>query len=94
MKQIFVTVKQLAAFSAQCNRIIKQTRNIFINLYGGFPETDLNRYQKNWSPLHIAAAQGHLEFCKYIIQKVKDPNPKRRNDGISAFHLAGHNVYK
>jgi hypothetical protein len=35
-------------------------------LYGGFPETDLNRYQKNWSPLHIAAAQGHLEFCKYI----------------------------
>ena len=46
-----------------------------------------------WSPLHIAAEQGNLEFSKYIIEKTNDPNPKGEN-GITALHLASHNGYQ
>ena len=46
-----------------------------------------------WSPLHIAAEQGNLEFSKYIIEKTKDPNPTGEC-GITALHLASHNGYQ
>jgi ankyrin repeat protein len=43
-----------------------------------------------WSPLHIAAEQGNLEFSKYIIEKTNDPNPNGEY-GTTALHLASHN---
>ena len=75
------------------NTPTEDIKEIFVTVKQ-FAESDLNKYKKNWSPLHIAAAQGHLEFCKYIIEKIKDPNPKRRKDGITAFHVAAHNGCK
>ena len=48
-----------------------------------------SRRKLQWSPLHIAAAQGHLELCKYIMEKTNDPNPKKKN-GITALHMAAY----
>ena len=45
---------------------------------------DISRKKLQWSPLHIAAAQGHLELCKYILEKTNDPNPKKKN-GMTAY---------
>ena len=32
------------------------------DFYKAFP----SRFEENWSPMHIAAERGHLEFCKYM----------------------------
>ena len=85
-------------FRRHWKKVLKNTptediKEIFVTVKQ-FAESDLNKYKNNWSPLHITAAQGHLEFCKYIIEKIKDPNPKRRKNGVTAFHLAAHNGHK
>jgi ankyrin repeat protein len=32
------------------------------DFYKAFP----SRYEENWSPMHIAAERGHLDFCKFM----------------------------
>ena len=64
----------------------KDAKEIFA-IIGHFFLSDLSRKKLQWSPLHIAAKQGHLEFCKYIIEETKDSNPTRE-DGIAAIHMA------
>jgi ankyrin repeat protein len=32
------------------------------NFYKAFP----SRFENNWSPMHISAERGHLDFCKFI----------------------------
>ena len=41
----------------------------------------------NLSPLHLAAAGGHLEICKLILQHVQNKNPEARN-GWTPLHSA------
>ena len=54
-------------------------------------------YQTQLHPLHVAAERGHLNLCKYIVEKTGDFNPKLA-DGFTALHFAaeqGHfEVYK
>ena len=81
-------------FQQQWKKVLRNiptesTKKIFVAVEQ-FVENDLNRKKLQWSPLHIAAEQGNLEFCKYIIEKTKEHNPKRQ-DGITAFHMATHN---
>ena len=49
------------------------------------------------TPLHSAAARGHLEICQYILGNVSEKNPRNRN-GETPLHCAalnGHlDVYK
>ena len=68
--------------------VTESTKEIFVAVEQ-FVENDLNRKKLQWSPLRFAAEQGNLEFCKYIIEKTKEPNPNRQ-DGITAFHMATH----
>ena len=58
-----------------------------------FFQYDWYRKKLQWSPLHIAAEQGQLELCKFIIGKTKDANP-RRKDGITAIHMATFKGYQ
>ena len=44
-----------------------------------------------WAPLHIAAEQGSLEACKYIIGKTGDYNPTSNTDKLTPLHLAAFN---
>ena len=86
--QDYVTMKN---FLQQWQKVLKNTstenvKKIFVTVKQ-FVEYDLYRKKQQWSPLHIAAAQGHLEFCKYIIEKTNNPNPKKRS-GLTAFHMA------
>ena len=81
-------------FHQQWKKVLKNiptesTKKIFVAVEQ-FVKYDMNRKKLQWSPLHIAAEQGNLEFCKYIIEKTKEHNPKRQ-DGITAFHMATHN---
>ena len=60
------------------------------------PQVDINpkgHYQKGRTPLHIAAAKGHLEMCKIIIDKVSDINP-RDDDNKTPFLTAVKNGHK
>ena len=82
---------RMTKFQEQWNNVLKNiptqdAKEIFV-IIGHFFQSDLNRKKLQWSPLHIAAEQGHLEFCKYIIEKTKDSNPTRE-DGITAIHMA------
>ena len=40
-----------------------------------------------YTPLHIAAQEGHLEICKLIVKYLIDKNPKK-TDGITPLHSA------
>jgi hypothetical protein len=82
-------------FLKQWQKVLRNTpteniKKIFVTVKQ-FVEYDccyyLYRWNLQWSPLHIAAAQGHLELCKYIIEKTNNPNPKKRS-GLTAFHMA------
>ena len=44
-----------------------------------------------WSPLHIAAEQGSLEGCNYIIEKTGDYAPLSNIDKLTPLHLAAFN---
>ena len=81
-------------FQQQWNKVLKtaptkDVKEIFV-IVKQFVENNLNLKKLELSPLHVVGAQGHLEICKYIIEKTKDPNPKTML-GITAFHLAAHN---
>ena len=57
-----------------------------------FPTDDIyderhKRREKQWHPLWIATLCGHLQLCKYIIEKTGDTNPVREN-GLSPLHFA------
>ena len=41
-----------------------------------FLHLDTSRIEFHWSPLHIAAAQGNLDLCKYIFEKIKNTQPR------------------
>ena len=44
------------------------------------------------TPLHVAASNGHLDVCKYIMEKIQDKNP-RDNSGqtpIDKAHAKNH----
>ena len=88
--QNYVSMKN---FMNQWRKVLRNTpteniKKIFVTTKQ-FVEYDLTyyRYIVQWSPLHIAAAQGHLELCKYIVEKTKNPNPELRS-GLTAFHMA------
>ena len=40
-----------------------------------------------WTPLHIAASNGHLDVCKFIMNIIDEKQP-RTNDGRSPSDLA------
>ena len=44
-----------------------------------------------WTPLHIAAEQGFLDTCIYIVDKTGDFNPQLSNVGLTPLHLAAFN---
>ena len=67
-------------------------KEIFVTVKHFF-QYDWYRKKLQWSPLHIAAEQGQLELCKFIIEKTKDANP-RRKDGITAIHMATFKGYQ
>ena len=46
------------------------------------------RIKKQWHPLFIAAQQGSLELCKFIVEKTGEFIPKRMEDGITPLDLA------
>ena len=46
-----------------------------------------SRFSKQWHPLHIAAAQGHLQLYKHIFEKTDDKNPKSF-EGLTPLQLA------
>ena len=82
---------RMTKFQQQWNKVLENiptqdAKEIFV-IIEIFFRYDLNRKKLQWSPLHIAAEQGYLEFCKYIIEKTKDSNPTRE-DGITVIHMA------
>ena len=84
----------MTEFQQQWNKVLKKiptkvAKEIFATVEHFF-QYDLNRKKLKWPPLHIAAEQGQLELCKFIIKKTKDPNPTSE-DGITAIHMATHN---
>ena len=46
------------------------------------------RHKKQWHPLFIAAQQGSLELCKFIIENTREFIPRRTEDGITPLDLA------
>ena len=82
---------RMTEFQLQWNKVLKNiptqvAKEIFVAVEHFF-QYDWYRKKLQWSPLHIAAEQGQLELCKFIIGKTKDANP-RRKDGITAIHMA------
>ena len=49
--------------------------------------------EAGYTPLHLAAIQGHLNICKLIIEhrEVSDKNPSNRHNGRTPLHLAASN---
>ena len=92
--QNYVSMKN---FLKQWQKVLRNTpieniKKIFV-IVKQFVEYDLKRKKLQWSPLYIAAAQGNLEFWKYIIKRTNYTNSKTK-DGITAFHMAALNGYK
>ena len=54
---------------------------------------DKNPYNSDgWTPLHMAAANGHYEIARAIIELVLDKNPKARGPSQKTpYHLAAWN---
>ena len=48
------------------------------------------RSDGGYTPLHIAASNGHLEICQIILEEVDDKNPLT-DDGFSPLYLAANN---
>ena len=44
-----------------------------------FFKHESNFFMNQWHPLFIAAAEGSIEFCKYVLQKTGDNNPSIDN---------------
>ena len=85
---------RMTEFQQQWNKVLKNiptqvAKKIFVTVEHFF-QYDLYRKKLQWSPLHIAAEQGQVELCKFIFEKTKDANP-RRKDGITAIHMATFN---
>ena len=54
--------------------------------------TNINpRDNKGWTPLHAAAVFGQKEMCKFIVDKVVDPNPED-DEGLTPQELLWNNV--
>jgi hypothetical protein len=86
--QNYVTMKN---FLQQWQKVLRNTpteniKEIFVTIKQ-FVDNDLNRKKKQYSPLYIAAAQGHLEFWKCAMERTNYTNSKTK-DGITAFHMA------
>ena len=82
---------RMTEFQLQWNKVLKNiptqvAKEIFVTVKHFF-QYDWYRKKLQWSPLHVAAEQGQLELCEFIIKKTKDSNP-RREDGITAIHMA------
>ena len=89
--QNYVSMKN---FLPQWQKVLRNTpteniKEIFVTIKQ-FVEYDLNRKKKQFSPLYIAAAQGHLEFWKYTMERTNYTNSKTK-DGITPFHMAARN---
>ena len=85
---------RMTEFQLQWNKVLKNiptqvAKEIFVTVEDFF-QYDWYRKKLQWSPLHIAAEQGQLELCKFIVEKTRDANP-RRKDGITAIHMATFN---
>ena len=48
------------------------------------------RSDGGYTPLHIAASNGHLEICQIILEEVDDKNPVTDN-GLTPLYLAANN---
>jgi ankyrin repeat protein len=40
------------------------------------------------TPLHIAAEEGNVEVCKFLIEEIKNKNPKLPHNGWTPLHPA------
>ena len=50
------------------------------------------RTDGGYTPLHIAARNGHLRICRIILEEVDDKNPVA-NDGLTPLYLAATNKH-
>ena len=98
-----ILVKELSLathnfFEKRSSRIARQWHPLLIpadqgllQLYEDISEKSGDRNPKfglrTRSALHLAAQEGHLEICKFIIESTEDKNP-RSNKGITPFYVA------
>ena len=52
-----------------------------------WPSTIEQRDNSGWTPLHIAAHLGNVEFVKLVLEKGNSPAYVRNNEGLSALHI-------
>ena len=81
----------MTEFQQQWNEVLKNIpTQIRKEIFGRFEQVfqyDWYRKKLQWSPLHIAAEQGQLELCKFMIERTRDANPMRK-DGITEIQMA------
>ena len=77
----------LEAWKAVIHKTPIETVKELANSTQQFFKIHSTTYQKQWSPLHIAAERGLLGFCKFITKR--ETNPKNGN-GITAFQMAAN----
>ena len=83
--------KNLEEFSESWKTVIHQTPNEIVKELATacqqFFQFRSSRFEKQWSPLHVAAERGLLRLCQLITQRTGEINP-RQGDGTTALHMA------
>ena len=95
--EIFHSVRKIQGFvymtefQQQWNKVLNNIpTQVKKEIFGRFEQCfqyDWYKKKLQWSPLHIAAEQGQLEVCKFMIERTRYANPMRK-DGITEIQMA------
>ena len=96
----FVTTRVIESYIKNLNEFGKDWKNVFLKLSSEklkelailvkeFYKAVLSRREGNWSPMHIVAERGHLDFCKVIakLRAIKSYEWPPLNFSAQAGHL-------
>ena len=81
----------MTEFQQQWDKVLKNIpTQVRKEIFGTFEKKfqyDWYRKKLLWSPLYIAVETCQHELCKFMIERIKDANPMRK-DGITEIHMA------
>ena len=83
--------ERMTEFQQQWDKVLKNIpTQVRKEIFGTFEKKfqyDWYRKKLLWSPLYIAVETCQHELCKFMIERIKDANPMRK-DGITEIHMA------